>query len=261
MEGRREFVFLGTGTSVGVPVIGCECGVCQSTNPRNHRMRSSVVLHLPGGTLLVDTSPELRLQLLREKIKLVHALLYTHYHADHLFGLDDVRLFPRRLGGPLPIFCADDVQQVIRTTFSYAFGDKAGLLPVGYVPRLTFRPITSEPFEVLGQLVVPIPLDHGRFKVFGFRFGDVAYCTDVSKIPVASWPLLEGLQVLILDALKPGIPNPAHFSLEQALEVVQRVRPAKAYLTHLSHEMDAETLPAKLPPSVELAYDGLRFTF
>ncbi len=261
MEGRREFVFLGTGTSVGVPVIGCDCQVCRSANPRNNRTRSSVLLRLPGGTLLVDTGPELRIQLLREKVSLVHAVLFTHYHADHLFGLDDVRVFPRRLGGPLPIYCGDDVERVIRTTFSYAFHPKAEALPAGYVPKLTFRPIDAKPFDVLGQRVVPIPLIHGRFHVFGFRFGDVAYCTDVSRIPDDSWPLLDGLRVLILDALKPGTPNPAHFSLEQALEVIRRVRPAKAYLTHLSHEMDADALPATLPAGVELAYDGLRFPF
>jgi len=220
-----------------------------------------VVLKLPGGTLLVDTGPELRIQLLREKIPLVHAVLFTHYHADHLFGLDDVRVFPKRLGGALPIYCADDVEQVIRTTFSYAFHPKAESMPAGYVPKLTFRSIDAQPFEVLGQRVVPIPLIHGRFKVLGFRFDDVAYCTDVSKIPDDSWPMLEGLRVLIVDALKPGIPNPAHFSLDQALEVIDRVRPVKSYLTHLSHEMDADSLPARLPPGVEMAFDGLRFHF
>ena len=128
MDARRTFVFLGTGTSVGVPMIGCDCPVCRSPDPRNHRTRCSVLLHLPGGTLLVDTSPELRLQLLRENVPVAHAVLYTHYHADHLFGLDDVRLFPKRLGGPLPIYCTDDVEEVIRRNVSF------GMTPAGRSP-------------------------------------------------------------------------------------------------------------------------------
>lgn len=261
MEARRTFVFLGTGTSVGVPMIGCDCPVCKSTDPHNHRTRCSVLIHLPGGTLLVDTSPELRLQLLRENVPVAHAVLYTHYHADHLFGLDDVRLFPKRLGGSLPIYCTDDVEEVIRRTFSYAFHPAASDLPAGVLPKLEFRRITATPFEILGQRVVPVPLGHGRFDVFGFRFDDVAYCTDVSRIPDASWPLLEGLSVLVIDALRPGKPHPAHFSLDQALDAIARLRPRQAYLTHMGHEMEYETLAAKLPPGVAPAYDGLRFDF
>jgi phosphoribosyl 1,2-cyclic phosphate phosphodiesterase len=218
-------------------------------------------LKLPGGNLLIDTTPELRLQFIREKIPIASAVLYTHYHADHLFGLDDVRLFPKRLGGPLPIYCTDDVEEVIRQTFSYAFHPTASDLPAGVLPKLEFHRITTAPFEVLGQIVVPIPLNHGRFDVFGFRFGNVAYCTDVSHIPDASWPLLEGLQVMVIDALKPGKPHPAHFSLDQALDAIARLRPRQAYLTHMGHEMEYEALAAKLPPGVAPAYDGLRFDF
>ena len=261
MDARREFIFLGTGTSVGVPVIGCSCHVCTSDHPRNQRTRSSVLLHLPGGTLLIDTGPELRIQLLREKIPLVHAVLYTHYHVDHLFGLDDVRIFPRRLGGALPIYCRDDVEEVIRRAFSYAFHPAAGDLPAGVLPKLEFRRITTEPFEILGQRIVPIPLIHSRFDVLGFRFDDVAYCTDVSAIPETSWPLLENLDVLILDSLRPQVRNPAHLSLEQSLEVIAAVRPRQAYLTHMGHEMDYEVLIRELPAGVAPAYDGLRFTF
>ena len=247
---------------MGVPVIGCSCAVCRSTHPRNHRTRPSVVLSLPGGNLLVDTTPELRLQLLRENVSVVHSILYTHYHVDHLYGLDDARVFPKYLQAPLPIYCTDDVEVVIRNVFSYAFQREHENLPLGILPRLEFRRIGQrEPFEVLGQRVVPIPLIHGRFPVLGFRFDDVAYCTDVNQIPEASWPLLEGVRVLILDALRDGSPHPTHFNLEQALEVIRRVRPEQAYLTHMSHEMDYEKVTAKLPSGVALAHDGLRIEF
>jgi phosphoribosyl 1,2-cyclic phosphate phosphodiesterase len=261
MEAGREFVVLGCGTSVGVPMIGCDCPVCTSPNPRNHRTRSSVLVRLPAGNLLVDTGPELRLQMVREKIPLAHAVLYTHYHADHLFGLDDARLFPKRLGGPLPIYCTDEVEDVVRRTFSYAFHSATQDLPPGFLPKLTFRRITAEPFDVLGQRVVPIPLVHSRFHVFGFRFDRVAYCTDVSAIPDPSWHLLEDLDVLILDALKPGAPHFAHFNLDQALDVIRRVRPKRAYLTHMGHDMDYDALTTTLPAGVAPAYDGLRFAF
>jgi phosphoribosyl 1,2-cyclic phosphate phosphodiesterase len=260
LSSRRSFVVLGCGTSVGVPMIGCECAVCRSTNPRNHRTRASVLLKLPAGNLLIDTTPEMRLQLVRERVPVAHAVLYTHYHADHLFGLDDVRIFPKSLGGPLPIYCTDEVEEVIRQAFGYAFHPGAEDLPAGVLPRLEFRRITTDPFDVLGQRVTPIPLVHARFSVFGFRVGNVAYCTDVSHIPDASWPLLEGLDVLVIDALRPHKPHPAHFGLPQALEAVARVRPRQAYLTHMSHEFDYDNPPG-LPPGVAMAYDGLSFEF
>ena len=179
----HTFIFLGTGTSVGVPMIGCDCAVCQSTNPRNHRYRCAVLIQTPEGNLLIDTPPELRLQLLRERVGVVHAVLFTHYHADHLFGLDDLRPIPRQLGGPVPLYCTAEVEGKIRTTFAYAFGPAAAEAGAGYLPKLIFRRITDEPFTVLGERVTPVPLDHAHFDVFGFRIGDVAYCTDVSAIP------------------------------------------------------------------------------
>lgn len=262
MTARRSFLVLGCGTSVGVPMIGCDCPVCTSDNPKNKRTRSSVVVTLPGGTLLVDTSPEVRLQLLREKIPVAHAVLYTHYHVDHLFGLDDIRLFPKKLGGAVPIFCTDEVEDVIRNVFSYAFHAGNDDLPAGVLPRLEFHRITpTAPFEVLGERVTPIPLVHGRFNCLGFRFGDVAYCTDVSHVPETSYPLLEGLDVLILDALRPGATHPTHFNIPQALEVIARVKPKRAFLTHTSHEIEYDEWTAKLPPGVGLSYDGMRFEF
>ncbi|MDB5311897.1 MAG: fold metallo-hydrolase [Gemmataceae bacterium] len=261
MEPTRTFTFLGTGTSVGVPMVGCDCPVCKSTNPKNHRYRCSVLIGAPGGNLLIDTTPELRLQLVREDVRLVHAVAYTHYHVDHLFGLDDLRIFPMLLKAPLPIFCTAEVEGVIRQTFAYAFHPGTADLPAGWLPKLEFRRIDESPFEVLGERVTPIPFKHGRFDVFGFRIRDVAYCTDVSGIPDRSWPLLEGLDVLILGALRPGKPHPSHFSLEQALDVIARVRPRQAYLTHMSHGMDYDAVSPTLPPHVALAYDRLSFSF
>jgi phosphoribosyl 1,2-cyclic phosphate phosphodiesterase len=260
MPGARTFIFLGTGTSVGVPMVGCDCAVCRSDNPRNSRYRCAVLLRLPGGNLLIDTPPELRLQLLREKIGIVHAVLFTHYHADHLFGLDDLRPIPRILGKPVPLYCTGEVEGKIRTAFSYAFGHDAEQLPAGMIPKLRFERITSESFRVLDEQITPIPLIHAHFDVFGFRIGDVAYCTDVNEIPRSSWPRLEGLRVLVLDALRPK-PHPAHFGLDQALDVISQFRPKQAYLTHMGHEMEHETINRMLPPHVQLAYDGLSFEF
>jgi len=256
----RTLIVLGCGTSVGVPMIGCDCAVCTSSNPKNSRTRASVLLQLPGGNLLIDSGPELRIQMVREKIPVAHALLYTHYHADHLFGLDDVRLFPKILGGPLPVYCTAEVERVVRQSFAYIFGREAEALPMGVLPKLEFRRITSVPFPILGEWVTPIPLIHGRFDVFGFRIGDLAYCTDANAIPEASWPLLMGLDTLILDCLRPGAEHPSHFALPGALAVIDRVKPKRAYLTHLSHQFDAGD-PPKMPANVELAYDGLKIEF
>lgn len=260
MSAQRTFIFLGTGTSVGVPMLGCDCDTCRSSNPKNHRYRSSVLLELPRGNVLIDTGPEMRLQLLRERIGLVHAVLYTHYHADHTMGLDDLRLFPRYLGEPLPAYCTNEVEEVIRRTFPYAFEAELAHFPAGAIPKIKFHRIDDRPFEVLGECITPIPLVHARFNVMGFRIDDIAYCTDVNEIPDTSWHLLEGLDVLVLDCLRPKH-HPAHFCLAEALDVVARVRPRKTYFTHLGHEMQYERVNPALPKGVELAYDGLRFTF
>ncbi|HMP04026.1 MAG TPA: MBL fold metallo-hydrolase [Gemmatales bacterium] len=264
----RTFTFLGTGTSVGIPMVGCECGTCLSTDPRNQRWRCSVVLQTPSGTILIDTSPEMRLQLLRAEVKLIHAVLLTHYHADHLYGLDDIRVFPHRLGGPLPVYCTAETEAIVRRVFAYAFpelpdetGEGPPPRPASFVPSLRFeRVIEGQPFQVLGEQVLPIPLQHAQFNVLGFRVGDVAYCTDVSYIPESSYSLLAGLDVLVLDALRHR-PHPAHLSIDQALAVVERLRPRRAYFTHISHDVEHEETEAKLPSHVRLAYDGLQFDF
>ncbi len=259
--GTRRLTFLGTGTSTGVPMIGCDCNVCTSSDPRNNRTRPSVLMQFPGGNLLVDTTPEMRIQLLRERVRLVHAIAFTHSHADHLFGLDDARLFPRSIGGPVPIYCESDTEQSIRRIFSYAFRPGTEKWPPGFVPQLNFITIEpGKPFEVLGEQVLPIRLEHGPFPVLGFRVGSLAYCTDVSHVPDASLQQLQGLDVLILDALRHE-PHPTHMSLSQALALIESLKPGRTFLTHLSHSFDHGPTQAALPPQVALAYDGLQLEF
>jgi phosphoribosyl 1,2-cyclic phosphate phosphodiesterase len=254
---RGQMIVLGTGTSVGVPMIGCGCHVCCSTNPRNQRTRCSVILGLPHGNLLIDTSPDLRQQLLREQIGIVHAVLYTHEHADHIFGLDDLRLMQFYLGGPVPLYCEPAVEARIRKSYDYAF-QPAGALHRGAIPQLEFRRIGLETFEVLGTRVTSLRLKHGkRFDVLGFRVGNVAYCTDANEIPPESMEQLRGLDVLLLDALRPR-GHATHFSLEEAIQVAAELAPRQTYFTHMSHELEQDATNAALPAGMALAYDGLR---
>ncbi|MCA9098645.1 MAG: MBL fold metallo-hydrolase [Planctomycetaceae bacterium] len=256
-ERERNLIILGSGTSHGVPMIGCVCEVCLSENPRNKRMRSGALIEAPEGNILIDTSPELRMQLLREKVRLVHAAIYTHSHADHLFGLDDLRLFGHYLDGPVALYCEENVERQIRKSYSYAFDDSGSALHPGAVPHLEIHRIHPQPFQLCGETITPIRLLHGKLPVLGFRIRNVAFCTDVSEIPEASFPLLEGLDTLVIDALREK-PHATHFSVGQALEVIARVKPRQAYLTHISHTLDHDRTNGSLPDGVEMAYDGLR---
>ncbi len=249
-----SLVFLGTGTSVGVPVVGCVCGTCTSADPRNQRSRTSVAIGLPGGTLLVDTTPDLRSQLLRQRIGQVDAILYTHDHVDHVYGLDDIRPLCFAAGRPIPVLCEERVERRICRAFDYAF--ETVPVPGGGVPKITFERIGTAPFEVLGSRITPLRLQHGIFDVLGFRFGDLAYCTDTNCIPDETWPLLEGLDTLILDCLRPSR-HPTHFSLDEAIAVARRVGARRTLFVHMSHEIEHGTVSAMLPPGIELAYDGL----
>lgn len=252
-----QLVFLGTGTSVGVPCIGCDCSTCRSEHPKNQRTRCGLALGLPQGNLLIDTTPDLRQQMLRERIGVAHALLFTHDHADHLYGLDDTRVFYFYLGYPLPVHCEAFVEDRIRRAYDYAFTPDA-VRYAGGVPQLEFQRIEpGRPFEVLGQRIVPFRLQHGKFNVLGFRIGNLAYCTDTNGIPAESWDLLGDLDVLILDALRPR-PHVSHFSLDEAIDVAGRLKPKRTIFTHMGHELEHETTNAILPPGMELAYDGLR---
>ena len=250
--------FLGTGTSVGVPAIGCGCEVCRSDDPRNKRTRCAITIDLPGGRLLIDTPPDLRTQLIREDVPLVHAVVYTHEHADHIFGLDDLRLFPFRLGGPVPLYCADAVADRIRRSFDYAFAGTTVTHP-GARPQLTIEPINGDdPFEVLGQTVIPIPLKHGpHFDVLGFRIGDFAYCTDTSHIPDGSMERLRGVKTFVVGALRRK-PHPTHFNLDQAIEASNCIGAEQTWITHVGHDLDHREVCAELPDGIDLAHDGLR---
>jgi len=257
---KNQLIFLGTGTSHGVPVIGCDCPTCRDTNPKNQRTRCSIVLGLPEGNLLVDTPPDLRSQLLREDIGLVHAVLYTHEHADHLFGLDDLRIFASYLDHDLPVYCDEHVETRIRKVYDYAFDPQTRQYPAGGIPRLVISRVATEPVEILGQRVIPIPLEHGRYPVLGYRFGDVAYCTDTNGIPPSSMALLDGLDLLILDGLRRR-PHPTHFTLDEAIEVARQLAPRRTLFTHLCHELEHEATNASLPPGMELAYDGMQVSW
>ncbi|MBU6275268.1 MAG: MBL fold metallo-hydrolase [Planctomycetes bacterium] len=249
-----QLLFLGTGTSVGVPVVGCGCPTCTSPDPRDRRFRTSVALGLPAGTLLIDTTPDLRQQLLNAGLTTIDAILYTHDHVDHVYGLDDVRPICFHSGRSVPVYCEPRVEARIRLAFDYAFA--AIPAPGGGVPKLALESISTEPFTVLGARVVPLRLRHGPFDVLGFRFGDVAYCTDTNDIPAATRPLLAGLDVLVLDCLRPTR-HPTHFSLAEAIDTARSIGARRTLLVHLSHELGHAEVSARLPPGIELAHDGL----
>lgn len=272
---RGQMVLLGTGTSVGVPMIGCTCPVCtgqylqapeleswnaaqiEALRAKNTRTRCGVAVGLPEGNLLIDTPPDLRFQMLRERLGLAHAVLYTHEHTDHVIGLDELRLMPFRLGHPVPLYCEETVELRIRNVFDYAFKEIKQTHP-GAVPQLRFCRIGLTPFQLLGTKITPIRLHHGpRFRVLGFRIGNVAYCTDTNEIPPESMAKLEGLDVLILDALRPK-PHPTHYCLDEAIEMARRLQPRQTFFTHVSHSMEYRETNRWLPPGMELAYDGQR---
>ena len=252
-----QMILLGTGTSVGVPALGCGCAVCRSQETRNQRTRCSAILGLPQGNLLIDTSPDMRSQLLREGIGIVNAVAYTHEHADHVAGFDDLRLFQFYLGHPVPVFCNANVETRLRQAFDYAF-DNAEQTHAGAVPAVDIHSISDEPFEVLGTTLIPIPLKHGpRFDVLGFRIGNVAYCTDVKSIPESSWKLLENLDTLVLDALRPR-EHPTHLNISEATEIIKALNVKQAFLTHCSCDVDYKSINSSLPEGIEVGFDGLR---
>ena len=248
---------LGSGTSAGVPMIGCHCAVCSSSDPRDQRSRPSIVVSYGGHNILIDTTPELRLQAVRESLDRISAVVYTHTHADHIFGLDDVRRYNTLMKAPLPLYAAPNDLATLRGCFPYAFA-----APTEPTTDALYRPELAPvhidgPFDLFGRTWTPIPLLHGRFKVLGFRIGDFAYCTDCSRMPDESKALLQNLDALIIDALRPR-PHPTHLSFEQAQAIIAELKPRRAFFTHLSHDMKHADIEATLPPHVRVSYDGLK---
>ncbi len=249
---------LGTGTSSGVPRVACDCAVCLSPDPKNNRLRCSILVEGSEGNILVDTTPDLRLQALRQGLRQVDAVLFTHAHVDHLYGLDDLRSFCFERQAPIPCYADEGTLGRIRHVFDYAFKPAYKNMRES-VPQLSLHPIDG-PFEVCGCQVEPLTVYHGQLPVLSFRFGSFAYVTDCNAIPPASLGRLRGLEVLVLDALRHK-DHPTHFSVAQALEVVAELRPRRAFFTHIAHDLDHRLTNATLPPGVELAYDGLTLEF
>jgi phosphoribosyl 1,2-cyclic phosphate phosphodiesterase len=252
-----ELLFLGTGTSAGVPMIGCHCDVCRSADPHDKRTRPSVVISQGDTRVLVDTTPELRLQCIANDVHAIDAVVFTHAHADHIMGLDDVRRFNSLKRGPLDVWADERTFATLRTCFAYAFREPDPEQKL-FRPHLDHRTIHAhQPFEIGPMRWTPIPLLHGDMPVLGFRVGRVAYCTDVSLIPEASYALLEGLDVLVLDALQHR-KHTTHFSLEQAVEEALKIGARRTLFTHIAHALGHEATNRSLPPGVQLAHDGLR---
>ncbi|MGH7336258.1 MAG: MBL fold metallo-hydrolase [Myxococcota bacterium] len=248
----KRVTMLGSGTSSGVPMIGCQCAVCTSPDPRNRRTRPGLALHLEHGTIVVDTSPDFREQALSSGLERVDAVLYTHSHADHVFGLDDLRGFNFRQKAAIPCFGSEATIARMRQIFTYVFEDgQEG----GGKPQLELTPVRT-PFELLGTPVIPVPVEHGEMEVFGYRVGDFAVVTDVSRIPESSFALLDGVRLLVLSALRYR-PHPTHFTLEEACAAAARIGAERTLLTHIAHDVDHADVRVALPPGVEIGHDGL----
>jgi phosphoribosyl 1,2-cyclic phosphate phosphodiesterase len=252
-----RLTFLGTGTSFGVPQIGCDCAVCHSTDPRDKRTRSGAVIEIEGSTLLIDTPPELRLQLITAGFTRIDAVIYTHEHADHINGIDDLRIFSVRQRQPLPLFGPEETLDRLRVSFNYIFDDSVPPYEGTSKPRLTLHRVEpGRPIRIAGVEVLPLAFQHGHVRVFGYRLGRLAYLTDVKEILPSERDRLLGLDVLVLNALW-WRPHPTHLSITEAIDTARTLGARRTYLTHLTHETGHADLETKLPAGVFPAYDGL----
>jgi phosphoribosyl 1,2-cyclic phosphate phosphodiesterase len=252
-----RLTFLGTGTSFGVPQIGCGCAVCRSPDPRDRRTRAGALLQTDRASILIDTPPELRLQMVAAGHSHVDAVLYTHAHADHINGIDDLRIFSVRQRRPLPLYGPPETLERLRMSFDYIFNDTVRPYEGTSKPCLELHALEpGEPVEVAGLEVFPLAFRHGHLRVYGYRAGDLAYITDVKSVPPDERRRLRGLRVLVLNALW-WRPHPTHLSIAEAIETAQDLGAERTYLTHLTHETGHAELAGQLPPGVFTAYDGL----
>jgi phosphoribosyl 1,2-cyclic phosphate phosphodiesterase len=262
---EATLTFLGSGTSMGVPTLGCSCAVCTSAvsaegNPRNRRTRPSVVVAYDGHNVLIDTGPDFHAQAIREQLTRVDAVLYTHGHADHVLGMDDLRPLTFHHTEPIPLYADEATAATIERVFDYTFRDVNRYPTSARVALHRIPDATGAAVELFGARFLRVPVRHGAETITGYRFGSAAYLTDISDIPDESVPLLRDLDVLIVDALRRQ-PHPTHSNLENSVALVERLKPRRAFFTHMSHDLDHDATNASLPPHIRLAYDGLQLTF
>lgn len=249
-----QLTMLGVGSSAGTPAVGCHCLACSSNDPRNNRTRCSSAIQLDNGkVILIDTGPDLRQQALREGLTHIDAVLYTHTHADHLHGIDDLRGFCQIQRSQIPLYGSQEAVTHISDKFGYALREPSNFWDL---PVLKINSINA-PFQLFDQTIIPIPLKHGRSNIYGYRIGDIAYLTDVSEIPESSLRLLHGLKILLLDCLRHDS-HPTHINLEQSLNYASLIRAKSTYMIHMTHELEYHTLSAQLPENVYVGYDGLK---
>lgn len=251
-----KITILGSGTSAGVPTLGCRCDVCTSTNPMNKRMRAAAFIEIEGKRILIDCGPDFRSQAMQNNIQDVDCLLLTHTHADHVNGVDDLRSYNMIHDHSIPIYAAKPALDDLRVRFAYCFTPPP---PGGGIPRLDLMEISpGEPFEFEGITIIPLRVFHGTSPILGFRIGNFSYLTDVSSIPDETWPLLAGTEVLVTSALRYR-PHPTHMSLGEGIEVAEKVGARQTWFIHMCHDLEHEKANAELPKGIALSYDGLTF--
>jgi phosphoribosyl 1,2-cyclic phosphate phosphodiesterase len=253
---KATLTVLGSGTSMGVPTIGCDCAVCHSSDPHDRRTRPSILLEFGAKFVLIDTTPDFREQAIREGIRKIDAVVYTHAHADHILGIDDLRPLSYHREGKIPLYARPEAADFLRKMFSYIFDAD---YKFGGLARLELKPIDG-PFELFGAHIQPVPVMHGDTEIFGYRFGNAAYLTDFNKIPESSMPLLEGLDVLFLDGLRHK-PHPTHSTVENSIRIGDQVKAKRVFFTHICHDLPHEQTNSALPPNVRLSYDGMKLEF